>query len=214
MVGRRPVALLRVRSRRHLEHLPHGVRRRDDAVDESPDGRQRHHRAEPGPVGCRRTAGVQRVRGQRLHDLRARVSRTARRGPRREPADQRGGAAAAEGWRRTGLRGGHQRDARTPVRGCRGGAGRGIQAQARPGLRRAADSRGRPRSVRHLRRRRHLAGVQRHARQPRRSTPARRRPTASTSSAATSPTSTARTAGTGARQSIRHPTSTGRSMRV
>ena len=103
------VALLPVRSRRHHEHLSHGVRRRDDAVDESPDRRQRHHRAEPGAVGCRRTARVQRVRGQRLHDLRARVGRAARRAAAVvHAADQRGGAAAAEGRRRTGLRGGHR----------------------------------------------------------------------------------------------------------
>ena len=70
--GGRQGALLRLRSRRHLEHLPHRDRRRDDAADELPDRRQRHHGIEPGAVGREQQARVQRVRRQRLHDLRAR----------------------------------------------------------------------------------------------------------------------------------------------
>ena len=50
--------------------------------------------AEPGPVRRPRPVGVQRLRGQRLHDLRAGDDRAARRGRGADAAIRRGGTAA------------------------------------------------------------------------------------------------------------------------
>ena len=60
---RRPLDLLPVGSSGDHEHLPHRSRRRqDDAAHQHADRRERHHRAQPGDVGCRRPPRVQRLR--------------------------------------------------------------------------------------------------------------------------------------------------------
>ena len=191
-----------------------GVRWRDDAADQSADRHQRHHRAEPGAVGRGRPSGLQRLRGQRLHHLRARDGGAAGRRPVQDlPIN-----AAVLPPRKAGAGPVYaaldERNARTAARERDGGPGRGIQAEARSRLRGSADDRRRRRSVRHLCGRRRVVRVQRHARQSLALHRRAGRPAASTSSAATPPTSTARTAGTGASRSTRRRTSTGRSTRA
>ena len=128
--------------------------------------------------------------------------------PRRELPTQRGGAAAATRGAGPVVRGDHECDAGLPAERRSAGAPRPYKPKLGSRFRRSADRRRRRRSVRDVCGRRRVVGLQRHARQPRGLTPARRRPAASTSSAATSSTSIARTAGTGARRSIRPRTST------
>ena len=83
-----------------------------------------------------------------------------------EPADECGGAAAAPRGRRPGVHAAAERHARPAAGDRRGDPRRGIQAQARDRLRGPAGHRRRQGSVRHLRRRRRVVRVQRHARQP------------------------------------------------
>ena len=203
----RPLALLHLGSRGHHEHLPAGDLAATPAVDEFPDRRQRHHRAEPGAVGRRTGASSSaptRTTATTIYAL--------------ESAQQLAGGDvvtlpidAAVLPPRTGA---------GPVYAAISNETLGLPSERPPAapaeeykpklvtrFRRAAD--GRPSaSIRSAPTplaacrsssatcsaitRRYLGA---------------RSPAASTSSAATSPTSTGRTAGTGARRSTRHHTS-------
>ena len=162
---RRPVALLRVRSRRHLEHLSHRDRRRDDAADQLADRRQRHHRAEPGAVGRgnRLVFSAFEDNGYTIYAL--------------ETPEQLAGApvqtlpinAAVLPPRRDGA-GRCSRRSENDTLGLPPETAAIAAEEYKPKLgldyAGSAGDRRRQGSVRHLRRRRRVVRVQRHARQP------------------------------------------------